>query len=202
MNSSGRLAPDSRLASAPPSQHNSTLCPGLTGWKDRRVEPKEAGSEGRSLTGYGSARSCRRGRLRGSCGSGSGRARRVVWLGRAGPVGATIAIGPLPRQIPRIDAVFAPDGSAYATEAVSTCEIDYGVGPCQSGVRLFRYRKNGALDSAFGDSGSVALPDGTELIAADAGGRALVANRREGESSGCSRAGGLTRASGAAARWV
>ena len=68
--------------------------------------------------------------------------------------------GLFPARYPSIEAVFAPDGSAYVTEHVSTCDIDYGVGPCQHGVRLFRYRKSGALDSGFGDSGSVALPEG------------------------------------------
>ncbi|HEX6665116.1 MAG TPA: hypothetical protein VF081_00795 [Solirubrobacterales bacterium] len=58
---------------------------------------------------------------------------------------------------------------------MSTCEIDYGVGSCKHSIRLFHYGKNGAVDSAFGDSGSVALPYRTELIAADAGGRALAA---------------------------
>jgi hypothetical protein len=82
-----------------------------------------------------------------------------------------------PVRYPLIKAVFARDGSAYATEAVSTCESNYSVGSCQHGTRLFRYGKNGAVDSAFGDSGSVALPNGTELIAADAGGRVLAAIR-------------------------
>ena len=82
-----------------------------------------------------------------------------------------------PVRYPLIKAVFARSGSAYATEAVSACEFDYGVGSCQQGVRLFRYGRNGAVDSAFGDSGSVALPYRTELITADAGGRALVAIR-------------------------
>lgn len=82
-----------------------------------------------------------------------------------------------PVRYPLIKAVFARGGSAYATEAVSTCEFDYSVGSCQHGIRLFRYGKNGPVDSAFGDSGSVALPYRTELIAADAGGRALVAIR-------------------------
>lgn len=82
-----------------------------------------------------------------------------------------------PVRYPLIKAVFARGGSAYATEAVSTCEFDYSVGSCQHGIRLFHYGKNGAVDSAFGNSGSVALPYQTELIAADAGGRALVAIR-------------------------
>lgn len=82
-----------------------------------------------------------------------------------------------PVRYPLIKAVFARGGSAYATEAVSACEFDYSVGSCQHGIRLFHYGKNGAVDSAFGNSGSVALPYQTELIAADAGGRALVAIR-------------------------
>jgi hypothetical protein len=82
-----------------------------------------------------------------------------------------------PVRYPLIKAVFARGGSAYATEAVSTCEFDYSVGSCQHGIRLFHYGKNGAVDSAFGNSGSVAFPYQTELIAADAGGRVLVAIR-------------------------
>lgn len=82
-----------------------------------------------------------------------------------------------PVRYPIIKAAFARSGSAYATEAVSACEFDFSVGSCPQGIRLFHYSKNGAVDSAFGGSGSVALPYRTELIAADAGGRALVAIR-------------------------
>jgi hypothetical protein len=82
-----------------------------------------------------------------------------------------------PVRYPLMKAVFARSGSAYATEAVSTCEFEYRIGSCQHGVKLFRYDKNGAIDFAFGDSGSVALPYRTELIAADARGRPLAAIR-------------------------
>ncbi len=100
--------------------------------------------------------------------------------GSYGSGGLVKLVPPLPSGLhpvlyPLIKAVFARGGSAYATEAVSTCEFTYSVGSCQHGIRLFRYDKNGAVDFAFGDSGSVTLPDRTELITADAGGRALVA---------------------------
>jgi uncharacterized delta-60 repeat protein len=87
--------------------------------------------------------------------------------------------GLFPVTYPLIEAAFAPNGSAYATQAVSTCESSYSARPCQHGIRLFRYRENGALDSAFGGSGSIALRNRSELIAADASGRALVATRTE-----------------------
>jgi hypothetical protein len=87
--------------------------------------------------------------------------------------------GLFPVTYPLIEAVFARDGSAYAAEAVSTCEFEYSVGPCQQGFRLFHYGTDGAVDSAFGDGGSAVLPERTEAIAADAGGRALVASRTE-----------------------
>ena len=85
--------------------------------------------------------------------------------------------GLFPAGYPSIDAVFARDGSAYATEAVSTCEPGRSGGSCRHGVRLFRYRKNGGIDSAFGGSGSVAIAHWTGLIATDARRRALVATR-------------------------
>lgn len=88
-----------------------------------------------------------------------------------------LPLGLHPARYPLSQAVFARNGSAYVTEAVSTCESAYFAGSCRHGIRLFRYGKTGATDSSFADSGSVALPRGTELIAADAGERALVAVR-------------------------
>lgn len=87
--------------------------------------------------------------------------------------------GLFPARYPLAQAAFARDGSAYATEAVSTCESNSSPGPCKHEIRLFRYQKNGALDSGFGGSGSVTVPYGTERIAADAKGRVLVATRTE-----------------------
>ena len=56
-----------------------------------------------------------------------------------------IPSGLYPIHYPLIQAVFARDGSAYATQAVSACEIDSSA--AEHGVRLFHYGRNGALDS-------------------------------------------------------
>ncbi|MFN8218228.1 MAG: hypothetical protein U0R71_16680 [Solirubrobacterales bacterium] len=85
--------------------------------------------------------------------------------------------GVFPQRYSSIGAAFARDGSAYASEAVSTCDQEQYGASCQGGTRVFHYLTNGSLDPAFGDAGSVGLPEWVSTIAADASGRALVAVR-------------------------
>ena len=87
--------------------------------------------------------------------------------------------GLFPARYPSIEAVFAPDGSAYMAEHVSTCDSITAL------VHASQVSGSSDIAKAVPSTPGSAAParslsrEGTELIAADAGGRVLVVTRSE-----------------------